>query len=64
MFKMEIKKTTGKNEPEAREKWGSKVECVLSLIGMSVGLGNIWRFVILNNLFIAKIMDSLTLIFK
>jgi neurotransmitter:Na+ symporter, NSS family len=27
-----------------REKWGNKVECVLSLIGLSVGLGNIWKF--------------------
>ena len=35
-----------KNEeiPVAREKWGNKAECVLSLIGLSVGLGNIWKF--------------------
>lgn len=29
---------------KSREKWGSKVEFVLSLIGLSVGLGNVWRY--------------------
>ena len=27
-----------------RQLWGSKIECLLTLIGTAVGLGNIWRF--------------------
>jgi SNF family Na+-dependent transporter len=32
-------------KPAVREKWANKAECILSLIGISVGLGNIWRLV-------------------
>ena len=32
------------DENGARMKWSRKAEFLLALIGLSVGLGNIWRF--------------------
>jgi len=32
------------DETVDRGEWGSKWEFILSCIGMSVGLGNVWRF--------------------
>ena len=31
-------------DAEDRGQWGSKAEFILSCVGLSVGLGNIWRF--------------------
>lgn len=36
-------KDTGKKEYE-RGQWGNKMEFILSCVGLSVGLGNVWRF--------------------
>ena len=30
--------------PTTRERWGTGLEFVFSALGMSVGLGNLWRF--------------------
>ena len=32
------------DDAEDRGQWGSKWEFILSCIGLSVGLGNVWRF--------------------
>jgi SNF family Na+-dependent transporter len=41
----ELAPSAAAEEPEvARGRWGNKVEFVLTCIGYSVGLGNVWRF--------------------
>lgn len=32
------------DDEELREKWGKKIEFLLSCIALSVGFGNVWRF--------------------
>ena len=36
----------GENSTQVAERsaWGGKLEFILTLIGFSVGLGNVWRF--------------------
>ena len=35
---------TEEDDAESREHWGSKWEFIFSCLGLSVGIGNVWRF--------------------
>ncbi|CAF2541459.1 unnamed protein product [Rotaria sp. Silwood2] len=40
-FEVEVKSS---NKEEQREEWDRPIEFILSLVGCSVGLGNVWRY--------------------
>ncbi|XP_059168398.1 sodium- and chloride-dependent neutral and basic amino acid transporter B(0+)-like [Physella acuta] len=40
----EVQSSQGTEAEDERGQWGNKAEFVLSCIGLSVGLGNVWRF--------------------
>lgn len=37
-------KKDGEEEAPARGSWSSKIDFILSVVGLAVGLGNVWRF--------------------
>ena len=32
------------DDPMERGSWGSKLDFILSVVGLAIGLGNVWRF--------------------
>ena len=44
VFLLQVPLSTDSEEEEERGHWGSKAEFILSCIGYSVGIGNVWRF--------------------
>lgn len=43
-FQLQIRNTKEEEDPLERGSWGSKLDFILSVVGLAIGLGNVWRF--------------------
>lgn len=41
---LQIDNVKNDDDMPERDSWGSKIEFILSVVGLAIGLGNLWRF--------------------